>query len=76
MFLTNVVLGNQILDRQIFWSLTEATYYANQKAKEKIWRLADDTVFFGDVEVRVYKPNLCKPSDFKDEHIFSFTHSR
>ena len=72
MFITNAVLGNQILDRAVFWSLPEATYYAKQKSKEKIWKLADNTVFFGDVEVKVYHPKLNVTSDHKDEHILSF----
>jgi hypothetical protein len=35
MFITNAVLGNQILDRAVFWSLPEATYYAKQKIERK-----------------------------------------
>lgn len=72
MFIINAVLGNQILDRAVFWSLPEATYYAKQKSKEKIWKLADNTVFFGDVEVKVYRPKLNVTSDYEDEHILSF----
>jgi len=36
MFVTNVVLANQILDRGFFYTLKEATYHANQQSKEKI----------------------------------------
>jgi hypothetical protein len=28
---------------------------ADQQTKEKIWKLPNGSVFFGDVEVRVYK---------------------
>ncbi len=70
MFVTNVVLGNQILDRGFFYNLKEATYHANQQAKNKTWKLSDDCVFFGDVEVRVYDTD-----DYKNEHFLSFNDS-
>jgi hypothetical protein len=69
MFLTHTVLGNTILERVIFWTLKEATKYANEKAREKIWTLHDNTVYFGDVEVRVYKPHLQTSSDYRDQPI-------
>jgi hypothetical protein len=67
MFVTNVILGNQILDRGFFWNLKEATYHANQQVKEKIWKLPNNSVYFGDVEVRVYNTE-----DYKNEHFLSF----
>jgi len=70
MFVTNVVLGNLILDRGFFFHLKEATYHANQQAKDKIWKLSDGSVFFGDVEVRVYDTR-----DYKNEHFLSFVDS-
>ena len=70
MFVTNVVLGNQILDRGFFYTLKEATYHANQQAKNKTWNLTNDSVYFGDVEVRVYDTD-----DYKNEHFLSFTDS-
>lgn len=54
MFVTNVILGNLILDRGFFHTMKEATRHANEQQREKIWKLADNSVFFGDVEVRVY----------------------
>jgi hypothetical protein len=68
MFVTNVVLANQILDRGFFHTLKEATYHANQQTKEKIWKLADNSVYFGDVEVRVYDTD-----DYKNEYFLSFS---
>lgn len=70
MFVTNVVIANHILDRGFFYHLKEATYHANQQAKEKIWKLPDGSVFFGDVEVRVYDTR-----DYKNEHFLSFVDS-
>ena len=70
MFVTNVVLDKLILDRGFFYHLKEATYHANQQAKEKIWKLPDGSVFFGDVEVRVYDTR-----DYKNEHFLSFVDS-
>ena len=71
MFITNVVVGNQILDRGFFHSKKEATYHANQQSKEKIWKLPNNSVFFGDIEVRVYNTN-----DYKNEHFLSFIDSQ
>ena len=70
MFVTNVVLANYILDRGFFHTLKEATYHANQQTKEKIWKLTNESVFFGDVEVRVYDTE-----DYKNEHFLSFVDS-
>lgn len=70
MFVTNVVLGNLILDRGFFFNLKEATYHANQQAKDKIWKLPNGSVFFGDVEVRVYDTD-----DYKNEYFLSFVDS-
>ena len=43
MFITNVVLANQILDRGFFYTLKEATRHANEQTKEKIWKLPRDS---------------------------------
>jgi hypothetical protein len=67
MFITNAILHDQILDRSFFWTLKDAINFAKEQAKEKIWKLADDAVFFGDVEVRVYNTK-----DYKNEHFLSF----
>ena len=71
MFITNAILHDQILDRSFFWTLKDATNFAKEQVKEKIWKLADDTVFFGDVEVRVYNTK-----DYKNEHFLSFVDTR
>ena len=65
MFITNVVLANNILNRSFFGTLKEATKFAKEQSREKIWKLPNNTVFFGDVEVRVYK----------NEHFLSFIDS-
>ena len=72
MFITNTVVNNYIIDRSFFSTLSEAVYHAKTQSKEKIWKLPDNSVYFGDVEVKVYKPNLCVTSDHRDEHILSF----
>jgi len=71
MFVTNVVLANQILDRGFYYTQKEATRHSNEQTKEKIWKLSDGSVFFGDVEVRVYNTN-----DYKNEHFLSFVDSQ
>lgn len=73
MFIININIKNIIIERAIFWTLKEARKYANEKAREKIWTLHDNTVYFGDVEVRVYKPMLWASSDYKDQPILVIT---
>jgi hypothetical protein len=75
MFVTNVVINDYILDRSFFTSFTEAREHANNLSKEKIWKLPNDTVFFGDVEVKIYNPNLRVVSNYRDEHILSVVDS-
>ena len=71
MFITNVVVNDYILDRSFFSSVKEAAKHAEELSKEKIWKLPNDTVFFGDVEVKIYNPNLRVVSNHRDEHIHS-----
>ena len=75
MFVTNVVVNDYILDRSFFVSFNEAREHANNLSKEKIWKLPNDTVFFGDVEVKIYNPNLRVVSNHRDEHILSVVDS-
>jgi len=75
MFITNVVINDYILDRSFFTSLKEAARHAEQLSKEKIWKLPNNTVFFGDVEVKIYNPDLRVVSNHRDEHILSFVDS-
>ena len=72
MFVTNVVVGEHILDRAVFDNIKHASEYALNKSREKVWKLADNSVFYGNVESRVYEIDFEKPSDHKDEHILSF----
>lgn len=75
MFVTNVVVNDYILDRSFFTSFNEAREHANNLSKEKIWKLPNNTVFFGDVEVKIYNPNLRVVSNHRDEHILSVVDS-
>jgi hypothetical protein len=75
MFVTNVVVNDYILDRSFFASFNEAQEHANNLSKEKIWKLPNNTVFFGDVEVKIYNPNLRVVSNHRDEHILSVVDS-
>ncbi len=72
MFFTTVLVGNIIIDRAVFWTLDQAAKYATSQAREKVWTLWDDTVYCGNVEVRIYKPTLNVPSDHIDEPIAVF----
>lgn len=73
MFITNVVVGEHILDRAIFWNLREATDYAQETTRHKVWELGNGQFYYGNVETRVYEPKLEVTSDYRDEHILSFT---
>ena len=73
MFITNVVVGDHILERAIFWDLREASKYAQETVRHKVWELGNGQFYYGNVEARVYEPNLEVTSDYKDEHILSFT---
>ena len=72
MFITNVVVGDHILDRAIFWDLREASNYAQETTKHKVWELGNGQFYYGNIEARVYEPNLYETSDYVDEHILSF----
>jgi hypothetical protein len=73
MFITHVVVGDHILDRAIFWDLKEASKYAQETVRHKVWELGNRQFYYGSVESRVYEPKLEVTSDYQDEHILSFT---
>ena len=72
MFITNVLANNIILDRAVFCDIKQASTYAISKSREKVWRLSDSCVYYGNVESRVYEINIEESSNHKDEHILSF----
>jgi len=72
MFITNVFANDYILDRAVFDNIKHASKYAIEKSREKVWKLTDNSVFYGNVESRVYEIDIEKPSDHEDEHILSF----
>jgi len=72
MFIANVVVGEHILDRAIFWDLKEASEYAQETVKHKVWELGNGQFYYGSVEARVYEPSLYVTTDYKDEYILSF----
>jgi hypothetical protein len=73
MFITNVIVGDLILDRGFFWDLKEASKYAQETVRHKVWELGNGQFYYGNVEARVYEPKHLEASDYKDEHILSFT---
>lgn len=74
MFITNVIVGDHILERAFFWNIKEASEYAQETVKHKVWELSDGQFYYGDVETRVYEPKSYRvSSDYQDEHILSFT---
>jgi hypothetical protein len=72
MFITNVIVNNTILERALFYNIKQASNYALEKSREKVWKLSDTSVYYGNVESRVYEINIEESSDHKDEHILSF----
>jgi hypothetical protein len=73
MFITNVVVGDLILDRGFFWDLKEASKYAQETVRHKVWELGNGQFYYGNVEARVYEPKHLEASDYQDEYILSFT---
>ena len=72
MFITNVVVGDHILERAFFLNLKEASTYAQEAVRHKVWNLGNLQFYYGNVEARVYEPNTFESSDYRDEHILSF----
>jgi hypothetical protein len=72
MFIANVVVGEHILDRAVFWDIKEASTYAQEATKHKVWELGNGKFYYGDVESRIYEPSLYTTSDYVDEYILSF----
>lgn len=72
MFVTNVIVGDYILDRTVFDDIRHASEYAIQQSREKVWRLDNGVVYYGNVESRVYELESFESADYKDEHILSF----
>lgn len=72
MFVTNVIVGDYILDRTVFDDIRHASEYAIQQSREKVWRLDNGAVYYGNVESRVYELESFETADYKDEYILSF----
>jgi hypothetical protein len=73
MFITNVLVGDHILERAIFWTIKEASEYAQETVRHKVWELGNGQFYYGNVESKIYEPNLYETSDYIDEHILSFS---
>ena len=73
MFITNVVIGDYIVERNFFWNLKEASEYAQETVRHKVWEIGNGQFYHGNVETRIYEPKYLEASDYKDEHILSFS---
>lgn len=60
--IVHVCVGDHILDRNVFFDPKEARSYARKQVREKVWRV-DDCVYFGDVNVNVYRVDMRDTSD-------------
>jgi hypothetical protein len=76
MFITHIVVGNSIVESSIFWDLKKAVKYAQESINHKVWKIGNGQFYYGDVDARIYQPNLAVTSDHKDEYILSFSHSK
>jgi hypothetical protein len=72
MFLINVLANEHILHRAIFNDVRDASKYAVEKSREKVWKLGNNSVYYGNIETRVYEINIEQTTDYQDEHILSF----
>ena len=73
MYLVHITTGNYIFDRSIFDTLSAAEFYASKKSKEKIWPLDDGQIYYGSVTSKIFEVDFKKTSDYRDEHILSFS---
>ena len=73
MFIANVVIGDYIIERSFFYNLIEASEYAQETVRHKVWEIGNGQFYYGNVEARIYEPKYLEASDYKDEHILSFS---
>lgn len=73
MYIVHVVVGETVVDRSIFDTIYAASEYARLKVREKVWKLADNTVYYGNVVTNIYEIDFEKTTDYRDEHILSFS---
>ncbi len=72
MYIINATLGPYILKRVIVDTFVEAKHLAKTLTQEKIWKIENDTVFFGDALIKVYNIDTKKSSNYIDRPICSF----
>lgn len=51
--LIHVCVGNNVLDRQVFFDKRDAKKRIQELIREKIWHI-DGAVYFGDVDIKMY----------------------
>jgi hypothetical protein len=73
MYLVHVSIGNTIVDRSVFNTLQLAEKYARDKSHEKVWKLSDTQIYYGNIESEVYDIQTQRSSSYIDEHILSFS---
>lgn len=74
MFIVNVTVDRFIIERAVFNDLKQAFNYAQKSVGHKVWKLKDGTVYYGNVETKIYEPDIYRESNYIDEHILSFSH--
>jgi len=62
--IVHVCVGDHILDRNVFFDFKEASSYAREQVREKVWHV-NGCVYFGDVNVNVYRVDTRDTSDSK-----------
>jgi hypothetical protein len=73
MYLVHVSIGSTIVDRSVFDTLQSAEKYARDKSQEKVWKLSDTQIYYGNIESDVYDIQTLRSSSYIDEHILSFS---
>lgn len=73
MYVVHVLVGKTIVDRSIFDTIQTASEYARNKVREKVWKFSNNTVYYGNLVTNVYEIDFKKTSDYRDEHILSFS---
>ena len=62
--IVHVCVGDHILDRNVFFDSREAACYAREQVREKVWHV-NGCVYFGDVNVNVYRVDMRETSNSK-----------
>ena len=73
MFVSNIVVGEVILERKFFDDIKSARNYVSDKVKEKVWHLGNHGCYYGNVNGHIYEiDKVAQSCDQIDSPLFSY----